>query len=822
MSDRRALASCLLTLLCLAPRASAQDLVAPNATPEPTPPAAHTSTPPTLLEFIEAPHPVGHERQAATVLLALVIAADGSVELAEVEESGGADFDAAALDAARRFHFTPATRDGAPIRARIRYRYVFTVTLVAMPPDDPYGADDAEVIEPRPEEVAATVAPPPVRELADRELANYSATGDVEGPIRDGASHRVEGPALTQMAGTRGDALRAVELLPGIGRPAFGLGVLIVRGSPPQDSQYFLGSVPVPLAYHFAGITSFFSSRLLGGFDMMLSNFGVRYGRATGGILQIDVRDPLGDGIHGRVDVNVVDASASVEGPISRQLAVAVAVRRSYIDAILGALQIQGLGVAPAYYDYQAIIAWHPDAENRFRLLMYGSDDQLVPIAPPDPNAQGAPSFGLDSQFHRVQLEWRHLYSPSVRHDLTASLGYDYNQTQFGSSFRQDRTQWPLIARSEWTARMSDAITLVGGFDLQVIPYYLDFVTQSSAGPTQDPTRRTDVHLHRDSPVVRPALYFESQLTLAPVLDIVIGGRVDIYGEIGRATAAPRLTTRWHLLPGFDVRAGVGLFTQPPDIQQSLPGSGNSSLGPMYALHADVGVDLRFPNEEFSISVDGFYRHSVDRIVSAGVNNGLTGSALGLEAASATGISFGGGQSLTNQGLGRAYGLEIGARLNPGGPLPLVGFLSYTLMRSEWLDHPGEGWHLSPFAQTHIFTLALTWMIGDGWELGGTFRLVSGYPYTPITGSIGSLSGGGYRPIYGDAFSVRNALFNRLDVRLSKRFQIGDFGFTIYIDVQNVYNQRNQEGLTYNYDFTQTQLIPSVPIIPSLGLRGDW
>jgi len=59
-------------------------------------------------------------------------------------------------------------------------------------------------------------------------------------------------------------------------------------------------------------------------------------------------------------------------------------------------------------------------------------------------------------------------------------------------------------------------------------------------------------------------------------------------------------------------------------------------------------------------------------------------------------------------------------------------------------------------------------------------------------------------------------------VRFSKRFQIGDFGFTISIDIINVYNATNQEGVTYNYDFTQTMPIPSLPIIPSLGFRGDF
>ena len=43
----------------------------------------------------------------------------------------------------------------------------------------------------------------------------------------------------------------------------------------------------------------------------------------------------------------------------------------------------------------------------------------------------------------------------------------------------------------------------------------------------------------------------------------------------------------------------------------------------------------------------------------------------------------------------------------------------------------------------------------------------------------------------------------------------------LYLDVQNTYNATNPEGSFYNYDFTERYQIPGLPIIPSLGLRGE-
>jgi hypothetical protein len=43
-----------------------------------------------------------------------------------------------------------------------------------------------------------------------------------------------------------------------------------------------------------------------------------------------------------------------------------------------------------------------------------------------------------------------------------------------------------------------------------------------------------------------------------------------------------------------------------------------------------------------------------------------------------------------------------------------------------------------------------------------------------------------------------------------------------YLDVQNVYYSQNVEGYDYNFNYTQRTVITGLPIIPSIGLRGDF
>lgn len=124
----------MIAALCALGAATARAQGTPPTTPATPPaPAPRLTKPPALTTFVEAPYPEAERAagRSATVVLALVIGADGRVEEASVVESAGAAFDAAALGAARAFLFTPAELDGKPARVRILYRYAFTLRVEA-------------------------------------------------------------------------------------------------------------------------------------------------------------------------------------------------------------------------------------------------------------------------------------------------------------------------------------------------------------------------------------------------------------------------------------------------------------------------------------------------------------------------------------------------------------------------------------------------------------------------------------------------------------------------------------------------------------------
>ena len=870
MTKSSQISACFVVLLALsaASRVAAQDLPDAGAVPALTPPSLTSTVEPGYPEAARGTgeHPV--------VTLELTIAATGEVTEARVVAEGDPAFDALALTAMRAARFDPAKRNGTPIAARIRFQLGFRV-----PDDDPslvpVTPPDAGVAEPVAPPLARLVgrvlardgglplagarvmlrrASDPPREAitgpdgtfafdaveagtarleiasGDYETAQgeetlvageetdvtyrleeapdldaFRAVARVDPPPRETTRRSLTGPELTSIAGTRGDALRVIELLPGVGRPPGAAGLVLIRGSSPNDSQVFLDGQPVPLLYHFGGLTSFYNSRMIDRIDFYPGNFSVRYGRKVGGIIDVGVRDGRMDQVHGVADINLIDASLLLEVPLGERASLAVAARRSYIDFFLSSVLPEGtisLTAAPVYYDYQSVFTWKPTSRDRIRLQVYGSSDRFEAVLPApndgDPAVRG--NLDLSTQFHRFQASWRRALTDDVDQNLELSLGSTNLRIALGSAFSLTIDTIPINARAEWTMRLSRNVRIVAGMDIQSGPTDISFVgpaPQQQDGSTDGRPLSSQPQLtFADSVgVYRPGAYIETSIRPFDPLQIVMGLRLDWYRDIKWWSFDPRLSARYTLDRHWSIKAGIGMFSQPPEFQETANGIGNTNLLPQRALHISGGFDHKF-NRQFSLGIEGFYK-SLQHVI---VGND-------------TGLRF------DNGGVGNIYGLEIAGRANPVGRF--FGFLSYTLMRSERRDGPGEPWRLYDFDQTHILTLSGVYRLGRGWEASATFRLVSGSPTTPIVGSIYDANSDLYIPINGATNSDRNPFFHRLDLRIEKTWRFADWKFALYLDVQNVYNRQNPEGISYSYDYRQSAVISGLPIIPSIGVRGE-
>ncbi len=837
--------------------ASGALIVAPKTEPAP-PPRQVVLVPPAVKSDPGAAYPrqavLDGVAQPVTVTLILEVDREGHVANARVETPAGHGFDEAALEAAKGLVFEPATRDGTAIAARVKHGYVFSppaarlagrvmaatgspivnAVIIARGSDGaerttttdaggrwlidalPAGTYHVTVAAPgfAPHESDETIhfgeeASSTDRLASTTPEAPAAAAEDVyvrgTPPPRDVTVRTLDQRELSRIPGTNGDAIRGLLNLPGVARPPGLAGLLIVRGSAPQDTQVFVDGTLIPLVYHFGGLSSVIPTEMLDKIDFYPGNFSARYGRGYGGVVDVGLAEPKHDQLHGLAQVDLIDARVMAQGPLyDTGWNFAVAGRRSWVDLwIKPVLEATGAGVtaAPVYYDYQGMLEKRWDkGKQDLRVALFGSDDRLSillkSVSSNDPTLAGGISSHMG--FWRAQVRYRNKMSDDTELRIVAATGQDFVEFSLGSIYF-NVTDVPISTRVELAQKLTRDATMNLGLDLLYEPYTVNAQIPRPNPPGQPPPgpilARPPVNISDSDSIYRPGFYDELELTPWRGGRLVPGMRLDYSKDTKQWDLAPRVMARQDLASGFPrttVKGAAGIYFEPPQPQDTNRVFGQLGLKSERATEYDVGLEQEI-TRNVDLSMDTFFKQLDDRVVVGALNTGT----------------------------GRAFGLETLLRWRPDARF--FGWLAYTLSRSVVRDGPGQPEHLSPFDQTHILTILGSYRLGRGWEIGARFRLVSGNPYTPNAYGFFDENNGSYLPLtsYPPA-SQRLPVFHQLDIRVDKTWRFQSWQMSAYLDVQNVYNQGNVEGTSANYNFTQQSYATGLPIVPSLGMRAEF
>ncbi len=838
---------------------------------------------PELIHQVEAPYPPeeADAGRAGTVVMEIDLGADGTVMDARVVQSAGRAFDESAIGAVKQFRFSPAEVDGKPTAVRLQYSYNFflrqEVVEVAPTPDagvpitnftgrliergtrvpiagaailvdemEGFSAEDGtfsfDDVPPGTHKVVVSSSDYERFEVSE-EIAPGKKTevtyhvrkkvyGAYETVVR-GAKERKEVAQVTLrqeeirlIPGTNGDAFRVVQNLPGVARAPFGLGNLVVRGSKAWDTRTYIDETLIPQLFHFGGLYATFNSNLLESLSFQPGNFGAAYGRSIGGLVAADVRTPSKNGYHGFVDVNLVDSSILLEGPIGDDWSFSVSGRRSYIDALLPAVfEIVGdsaknalsFTVAPRYYDYQVRLEYRPKkGRSRFFVSFFGSDDKLALLLPnPAFDPEGRGTFGTSVNYNRLVIGFDYLFSDKLRLVNRISAGYDRLDINIGSDIYLSGEQFPFQSRNTLEIDVAKWLTVNVGLD-----FYLFIVNaqwQSPPSSVFKPNAIPDPFVSRNlvaetsrNVYPEPGVWAEAVIRPFDNVKIVAGIRADYEGYMKRGWLDPRVALFWTPYEDLTVKAAAGLYHQQPDYRIGLlsPTFGNPSLLPEAGSHYMVGIEKRF-SDAVTLDVQGYYKdlfHQVRATLNPGATTDVSSPNADLR--------------YTNNGRGRAYGMEI--LLRHQLTKNFFGWLAYSLSRSERDHFGGTQWGPSQFDQPHNLILIASYKLPFDFIFGARFRYVSGPLVTPVVGAIYDANGNYYVPVPGPVFSRRLPDFVQLDLRLDKRFVFKHWMLSVYLDVQNVTNQKNVEQLVQNYDFTKESYITGLPILPVLGIKGEW
>jgi hypothetical protein len=780
----------------------------PTAPEEPAAPKGPLVQPPKLISEANFPYPEGASGDA-TIVLTLTINADGSVRDATADEENE-PFSSHAVAAAVELRFDPATRNGEPMPVKIRYEVTYHAPSTAEEPP-PYEPEQPPLPEPT---VAPAGAPPPPQEVTVR--------GTRPEPSRSVTLSRAE---VRQIPGTFGDPFRAVETMPGVTPIVSGLPFFFIRGAPPGDVGYFLDGIRVPVLFHVGIGPSVVHPALIDRVDLYPGGYPARFGRFSGGIVAGETIEPAAK-LHGEYNARVFDAGALVEAPFaSGRGSVLLGGRYSYTAALLTLL---ASGVQLDYWDYQARASYEIAPGERVSLFAFGSYDYLAQVTP----TQTLTVFG--AEFHRVDLRYDHRLGSEGNVRLAMTLGTDRSRLP-DDRFLLNRL---IGARSDITYRISPRAYLRAGTDVELDAYSTE-LNIASLGPSAAaianlfPTR-SDLALGARADIV---------LGLARGFEVTPGARLDFYGSEGAAAIAvdPRLAMRLEIAPGLRLLSAMGIAHQPPAFVVPVPGFQPGGLhgGLQMALQESAGLELELDENTIATTTvfhNGFLNMSDPLSVQAPQINGCAPGAFpvstlagdrGNQPANATrcgpskfpgdkvnvlGPDNGEGADTigTNNAatafeartMGTSFGFEL--YLKRKLTSRLGGFLSYTLSRS--VRSYAQRQFVASFDRTHVANAALAYNLGETWRAGTRVIFYTGLPKAPD-------------PL--DS-STRLPPFFRLDLRLEKRWQLGEHAWiSVVAEWMNATLSKEAVSTSCDGQSCMSQTIGPVAI-PSLGVEGGF
>ncbi|HEY6460984.1 MAG TPA: TonB family protein, partial [Polyangiaceae bacterium] len=403
MTRRRAWLLALGMMLGASP-ARAQEGTPSGATPSSEGKATvHLTKAPKLVHFEQARFPAG-EARASTVVLALTIGRDGTVGKADILQSGGPSFDAAAQQAALHFVFEPAEIDGRPAAVKIRYAYSFTPAAA------------------RPAPVAGPPAPVPTPSSPPEAVTVRGA------PRRPGVTDvTVSAEQASKVAGTQGDPIKVLENLPGLARPSFGSGALIVWGASPGETRTLVDGVEVPALFHGSALRSTVNGDLVKSVRLTPGAYGADYGRAIGGMVRVETKDLPETGVHGYVGADTLDASAMATATLGARVRVGVAGRYGWLDRVLQAVDAPNVDqyfAIPRYADGQVKMQVALRPRESLDMVLLESTDALSEVIP-DADPARVRSESTTSGFQRFYLHYRRLLDDGGYVDVVPYFGRD-------------------------------------------------------------------------------------------------------------------------------------------------------------------------------------------------------------------------------------------------------------------------------------------------------------------------------------------------------------------------------------------------------------
>ena len=665
---------------------------------------------------------------------------------------------------------------------------------------------------------------------------DYEIVVYYRGEEKEVSRHQLTLNEVRKIPGLSGDAVKVVQALPGVARPMATLGTIVVRGTSNNDSKFLLDGTDIVLLYHFGGLKSTYNSEALETIDFYPGGWGVKFGDATGGVVELKSRKPKTDRFQGHLDLSALDMSFLVEGPIGEKWSFLGTARRSHFGEIvkwvMKNISDGGVTIVPYYWDYVVRADFKLDERHHFTFSSFSSNDSLAVIIEgvsmgSDELGSATNAMNMRTFFSINGMSWEYkitdnldnfftIKSETIRNSFGA-MGFARSENRINGFRYRDNLAWQMNEKAKVNFGLEGYF---GSADI-----FMDMVSD----------RGLVRWSRKDWVFSRTGVYTDLEFRPIERWLIVPGVRYDYYYELDYSGSvlpefwdygenfrkgpsgepAFRLSTRFGLTDNHLLKGAIGTYSQSPEPFGQVIDStwGDPNMPATKAAHFVLGYEWQI-TDLLSFDIAG-YRNNQWKIPRMASNRDLA-SAQNIDDI----------KMYYNDELGKSRGIEIMLRHNQNEKF--FGWIAYTLSQSKRkTPHTAtmsqDGWVNFSYDQTHNLQLLASFKLPRRWEVGGRFRYTTGNPTTPVIRTEYDLTNNSVWRYMGDFNSARLDPFVQFDFRAEKKWLFKKTTLTAYWDIQNLsyFIYKSPEITLYDNFYLEKQVI-STPIIPSLGVRFDF
>ena len=657
------------------------------------------------------------------------------------------------------------------------------------------------------------------------------------------------------------DVLRAVEVLPGVVSTSDFSSAFNVRGGSSDQNLILLDGFTIFNPFHLGGLFSVFNSDVIARAELLSGGFGAEYGGRVSSVLTVE--SETADSTFGAdMGVSVLASRLALHSPLPGPAARVLggergtwflSGRRSYFDALLRPVTDFPYHLT----DLQGGATLETAGGGRLQLTGYLGED-VLDLSEFDP-----PGDEDEESVLRVRWNWGNdvaglRWTQPVRGWIAETrLGWsryaeavrfpDFDDTRFGSSVDEAalRTDFTREVNARFTVQAGGEVTRMhaengaeaGGtvfFDSEEAGWFGAGYGQLRWQPT--PAWIVEPGLRVDVARSNAGACAAGETEPAPVDPITVPER----DNRGCVLLSPRVAVKRFLGARRDaaLKVAAGRYVQFLHSlrDENLPISNDTwvlagaSVPPVVSDQVQLGLE-KYWGEAWYASAEAYYR----------TYRGVT------DLNAADNPNDPGDDLLT--GEGDSYGLDVLVRRSTGR---LTGWTTISLLRAERTFPDPLAAGIEGVPQTVTFSpiydrrvdvdVVVQYRLPAALEAGARWNYGSGTPFTrPVAQIVGfetDISNGGYRiprpfaddpdvPVYvvlGDRNRERYPAYHRLDLTLRRPYQRRWGTFTPYLQVLNVYNQKNVLFYFYNYDKTPPTRsgITMFPLLPSIGVEASF